>query len=160
MLLLVNILRQSKSILLFLFTQMIMIITFAIIYWAITHGRKKELHFSGLTTKSTLFDFLFYSTAMQTTIGGGDIIPVSKLARGLAMIQMMMIYLGIGISERYIIQYMTSKQYWGPILIISALIIAAFAPPLSNVIVRFLLERKDQGAQLLKIPKKIMKLLN
>ena len=156
--LLINILKESTSILLFIFSQIIIISAFAIIYWVMTHRSAQVKHFKGLDDKSSLLSYFYYSLAMQTTIGGGDITPITKSARILAIIQMLTIYLGIGISERHIMKYMTSKQYWGPILIISGLIIAAFAPPLSNVIVRVLMGKKKQEVQLLK--KKTIKILH
>ena len=139
----INMAKRGKSLVMFLLSQLIIIIIFAIIYWLIiAKADKEDVHFRGLTKKSPLIDFIYYSITTQTTVGYGDITPVSKLAKILAMVQMAMIYLGIGLTEHEIMKYLAKKGYWQPLLLIAAFIIAAFAPPILSVFIH-VFRRKD-----------------
>jgi hypothetical protein len=80
----------------FLITQVFGVILFAIIYW-IMQRMSPGKHFKGLINNSW-FDMLYFSTVTQSTVGYGDIVPKSKLARGIAMLQMLLVYAGLGIS--------------------------------------------------------------
>lgn len=138
--------RGGETLLFFLVTQLTMVILFACGYWVLAHSRKckSKQHnciFSGLGPNSTLLDFFYYSLSTQTTVGFGDIVPVSKPARILSMVQMTMIYLGIGLSEAEIFSLIKDKKYWQPGLVFVALIIAAFAPPIMTIVTRVLREK-------------------
>jgi len=45
------------------------------------------------------YDFFYYSMVTQSTVGYGDIVPVSNFARGAAMCQMLLVYAGLSLSE-------------------------------------------------------------
>ena len=144
MLSVITALHKGKSLVLFLLTQLFTIVIFAIIYWIlIVITKKPDIHFYGLSKKSSLLDFLYYSITTQAAVGYGDIVPMSKIAKILAMTQMVMIYLGIGISEHEVIKSLVKKRYLQPILLIIAFIIAAFAPPILNIFVH-IFSRKDK----------------
>lgn len=51
---------------------------------------KKIVNFNGLTTKSTMIDCFYYSLAVSTGIGHGDIAPVSSNARIMVTAQRLM----------------------------------------------------------------------
>ena len=149
--------KSGETLLMFLLTQLTMVIVFAFAYWTLSHAKpcpagKTNCHFYGLGPHSSLLDFFYYSLSTQTTVGYGDIVPMSKHARLMSMVQMSMIYLGIGITEVKIMSYITNKKYWQPALIISAFIVAAFAPPFAHLI-SFIFQSKKNIKKTIKHPK-------
>jgi len=151
--------KSGETLLMFLLTQLTMIIVFAFAYWMLSHAKpcpagKPNCHFYGLGPHSSLLDFFYYSLSTQTTVGYGDIVPMSKHARLMSMVQMSMIYLGIGITEVKIMSYITNKKYWQPALIISAFIVAAFAPPFAHII-SFIFQSKKNIKKTIKHPKAV-----
>jgi len=133
--------KGGSNFLIFIFWQFMLVFVFAFIYWLIANGKKcpdkdNNCEFYGLGSHSTLLDFLYYSLTTQTTVGTGDIIPTSKIARSMAMLQMSMMYIGIGITESRIMHIIKAKKVWQPSLVLLFLLIAAFAPPIITVIVR------------------------
>jgi len=123
----------------FVFWQLVMVLIFAFTYWILAHSNRcskgKNCEFYGLGSHSTLMDFFYYSLTTQTTVGFGDIVPVSKKARALSMLQMTMIYLGIGITEAKILHILKDKKVWQPSIVLLILLVAAFAPPIISVVV-------------------------
>ena len=77
--------------------------------WAIMYSILEELHFGSFAIAAahdldgvvTWFDLLFYSFATLTTLGYGDIVPVTSQARCLAVIEAIIgvMYLAIIISR-------------------------------------------------------------
>jgi len=126
----------------FLFWQLLMVLIFAFAYWILTNANKcnegDSCEFDGLGPHSSLMDFLYYSLATQTTVGFGDIVPMSKMARALSMLQMTMIYLGIGITEAKILYILRNENIWQPGLLFLALLVGAFAPPIISLFSRVL----------------------
>ena len=123
----------------FVFWQLIMVLIFAFAYWVLAHSNRcpsgNNCEFYGLGSHSTLMDFFYYSLTTQTTVGFGDIVPVSKIARALSMLQMIMIYLGIGITEAKILHILKNRRVWEPSIVLLILLVAAFAPPIISVVV-------------------------
>ena len=134
---LIDTLIKSKTVLLFFISQLLTILFFSFVYWLINHHSESEKHFIGLDSDSPIFDYIYYSLGTSTTVGYGDIVPVSKSARALAMIQLSMIYLGIGVSEQHIIRYMVKHKHWELIMIFSVIIIFMVAPPIAAIIYNF-----------------------
>lgn len=66
---------------------------FAGLYWLMV-SRRSGKHFIGLDKGSSPLDYLYYSITTQSTVGYGDIHPISPLARGLAMAQMLLLGAG------------------------------------------------------------------
>ena len=122
----------------FVFWQLIMVFVFAFAYWILTHANRcpegNNCEFYGLGSHSSLMDFFYYSLTTQTTVGFGDIVPMSKMARILSILQMTMIYLGIGITEAKILHVLRRKEVWQPGIVLLALLVAAFAPPIISVV--------------------------
>jgi len=104
MLLFLNKIARVKKHLLFLCTQLMVILVFAIIYWFIDKYETGR-HFKGLRRGDPFMDFLYYSTATQTTVGYGDILPISWQTRALAMVQMIMVYVGLSLTEGDVLSY-------------------------------------------------------
>jgi hypothetical protein len=77
--------------------------------WAMIYAVLEELHFGSFVISSvhdidgvvTWFDLLFYSFATLTTLGYGDIVPVTSQARSLAVVEAIIgvMYLAIIISR-------------------------------------------------------------
>ena len=61
-------------------------LTFAFIYFQMEHN-----DFKGLDETSDFFDYVYYSITTQTTIGYGDIAPISKRARRISIVQALLI---------------------------------------------------------------------
>lgn len=122
----------------FIFWQLIMVFVFAFAYWVLTRSNRcpqgDNCEFYGLGSHSSLMDFVYYSLATQTTVGFGDIVPMSKMARILSMLQMTMIYLGIGITEAKILHILRHRDVWQPSIMLFALLVGAFAPPIISVL--------------------------
>ena len=122
----------------FVFWQLIMVLIFAFAYWILAHANRcpsgNNCEFYGLGSHSSLMDFFYYSLATQTTVGFGDIVPMSKIARFLSMLQMSMIYLGIGITEAKILHILRHKDVWQPGIVLLIILVAAFAPPIISVV--------------------------
>ena len=91
-------LGKGKTHLLFLLSQLMVIPIFAIIYWVINKYEQGK-HFKGLGGDEPFTDFLYYSMVTQTTVGYGDITPISTHTRILAMVQMLLLYLGLLLTE-------------------------------------------------------------
>ena len=53
---------------------------------------------------NSFLDLFYYSMVTQTTVGYGDIVPVSKLARVGAICQMLLVYAGLGLTEGKILK--------------------------------------------------------
>ena len=137
-----SILKSTKGgvdFVVFVFWQLIMVFIFAFAYWVLAHSNRcqsgNDCEFYGLGSHSTLMDFFYYSLTTQTTVGAGDIVPVSKLARALSMLQMTMIYLGIGITEAKILHILKDKKVWQSSAVLIFLLVGLFAPPIVSVIV-------------------------
>ena len=122
----------------FVFWQLIMGLIFAFAYWILAPANRcpsgNNCEFYGLGSHSSLMDFFYYSLTTQTTVGFGDIVPMSKIARFLSMLQMTMIYLGIGITEAKILHILRHKDVWQPGIVILIILVAAFAPPIISVV--------------------------
>ena len=122
----------------FVFWQLIMVLIFAFAYWILAHANRcpsgNNCEFYGLGSHSSLMDFFYYSLTTQTTVGFGDIVPMSKIARFLSMLQMTMIYLVIGITEAKILHILRHKDVWQPGIVILIILVAAFAPPIISVV--------------------------
>ena len=122
----------------FVFWQLIMVLIFGFAYWILAHANRcpsgNNCEFYGLGSHSSLMDFFYYSLTTQTTVGFGDIVPMSKIARFLSMLQMTMIYLGIGITEAKILHILRHKDVWQPGIVLLVLLVAAFAPPIISVV--------------------------
>ena len=77
--------------------------------WSMIYTILEEVHFGSFTIAAaydidgvvTFFDLLFYSFATLTTLGYGDIVPVTSLARSLAVVEAIIgvMYLAIIISR-------------------------------------------------------------
>ena len=122
----------------FVFWQLIMVLIFAFAYWILAHSNRcpsgNNCEFYGLGSHSSLMDFVYYSLTTQTTVGFGDIVPMSKTARVLSMLQMNMIYLGTGITEAKILHILRHKNVWQPGIVFLILLVAIFAPPIISVV--------------------------
>jgi len=130
----VGIMKKGKSFIIFLLSQLLVIIFFSMMYWYLVHTENQITHFKGLDHHSSLKDFFYYSLTTQATVGFGDIVPVSSQARTLVMIQMIIIYVGIGITESYIVKHLTTKKFFQPFLMIMGIVVLAFAPPIAAII--------------------------
>ena len=97
-------LGKGKKHLLFLLSQLMVIPIFATIYWVI-NKYEQGTHFKGLSGDEPFIDFLYYSMVTQTTVGYGDITPISSHTRILAMAQMLLLYLGLLLTEYDILSY-------------------------------------------------------
>jgi voltage-gated potassium channel len=91
-----NIIGAGEATWNFLLTQVLGIIIFALIYFVL-NKRSPRKHFKGLIN-NPWFDMLYFSTVTQSTVGYGDIVPISKLARGIAIVQLLLVYAGLGVS--------------------------------------------------------------
>ena len=138
-----NIMLKGKSLGTFIVVQIFFMILFAIIYRILA---KNNNHFKGLTADSPLLDFLYYSITTQTTVGYGDITPISRVSKILAMLQMSIIYLGIGLTEHKYLTKLSKKGYGQPLLLIIVFIMAAFAPPIFTMIVYAFKQNKKFSA--------------
>ena len=131
----------------FVLGQFIMVFVFAFSYWVLTHANRcsegDNCEFYGLGPHSSLMDFLYYSLTTQTAVGFGDIVPMSKMARVLSMLQMTMLYLGIGLTEAKILGILKNKKVWQPSIVLLFLLVAAFAPPIISVIVGVFKKGRD-----------------
>ena len=96
---------KGRSALYFLISQLSAVIFFGILYWVI-ENISPGVHFKGVKSDPAghLFsDFFYYSMVTQSTVGYGDIVPVSNFARGAAMIQMVRVYAGLSLTEGIIV---------------------------------------------------------
>jgi len=75
-------LKTSHRIILYI----ILSLVFAFIYFQLEHD-----DFIGLNKTSDFYDYVYYSITTQTTIGYGDIAPISKRARIISIIQALLI---------------------------------------------------------------------
>ena len=90
----------------FLISQLSAILFFAILYW-VFEQLEPGLHFKGTRNThdiNSFLDLFYYSMVTQTTVGYGDIVPVSKLARVGAICQMLLVYVGLGLTEGKILK--------------------------------------------------------
>tara|TARA_B100000674_G_scaffold490760_1_gene507429 strand:+ start:869 stop:1156 length:288 start_codon:yes stop_codon:yes gene_type:complete len=74
--------------------QLFIMISFAIFYYYIGTSTQDQ-HFRIVEGKITPLKALYLSIVTQTTVGFGDIAPISPLARIVAMIQMVLGYVVI-----------------------------------------------------------------
>ncbi len=88
--------------------QLVGVTVFAIIYWLI-NTQTPDQHFSGLSKDATPLDYLYYSITTQTTVGYGDIHPVSPLARSVAVLQMVVVSAGIGLAAQMMVWSFNNK---------------------------------------------------
>ena len=95
MLALKGIFGKGRSAIYFLVSQLSAVIVFGILYWII-ETISPGMHFKGVKRKPS--GHLFYMVT-QSTVGYGDIVPVSNFARGAAMCQMLLVYAGLSLSE-------------------------------------------------------------
>ena len=135
-----QLLLKGKSVGTFIILQVLIMILFSIIYWVLAMN---DNHFKGLNSESPLVDFLYYSITTQTTVGYGDITPISRTTKILAMMQMTVIYLGIGLTEHKLLKSLSKKGYGQPLLLVIVFIIAAFAPPIFTIIVHAFKQKKS-----------------
>ena len=77
-----------------IFIQLFIMISFAIFYYYIGTSTQDQ-HFRIVEGKITPLKALYLSIVTQTTVGFGDIAPISPLARIVAMIQMVLGYVVI-----------------------------------------------------------------
>lgn len=89
--------QGGEGTLYFLYSQLFGVFFFALAYWTIA-ARAPGKHFKGLGMFPRFFDFLYFSMVTQTTVGYGDIVPISRFARGFAMVQLLLVYAGLGLS--------------------------------------------------------------
>jgi len=92
---------KGRSALYFLVSQLGAVIIFGILYWVI-ESISPGVHFKGVERRPAghlFYDFFYYSMVTQSTVGYGDIVPVSNFARGAAMCQMLLVYAGLSLTE-------------------------------------------------------------
>ena len=83
----------------FFILQIIIITIFAILY-ELLEIWKPNVHFKGLHHDTVTFlDFLYFSVTTQTTVGYGDIVPSSPLTRIITMVQMLMSYIVLVVTD-------------------------------------------------------------
>ena len=82
-----------------------MILLFSIVYWMIERQRKgsfvqtkKEWMDMNKEDDLDLFDFIYFTIVTQTTVGYGNIVPVSSLARFMNTFQLSTILFSIPAS--------------------------------------------------------------
>jgi len=101
MLALKGIFGKGRSAIYFLVSQLSAVIVFGILYWII-EIKSPGTHFKGVKRQPSghlFYDFFYYSMVTQSTVGYGDIVPVSNFARGAAICQMLLVYAGLSLSE-------------------------------------------------------------
>lgn len=81
--------RNDDSLKTLLMTHLVIIVIFAFIYKAINMNNIEAFNNE---KEMTLFDCLYFSVVTHTTVGYGDIYPVSNLARACMMIQVMTVF--------------------------------------------------------------------
>lgn len=83
----------------FFILQIIIITIFAIVY-ELLEKWKPNLHFKGLHyDTATFLDYLYFSVTTQTTVGYGDIVPNSLFTRIITMVQMLMSYIVLVVTD-------------------------------------------------------------
>ena len=85
----------------FLISQLGAVLLFGVLYWII-EIISPGVHFKGVKRQPSghlFYDFFYYSMVTQSTVGYGDIVPVSNFARGAAMCQMLLVYAGLSLTE-------------------------------------------------------------
>jgi len=71
------------------------IIFFASMYYLLAQSEVEE-HFVGLGKTSTVLDFIYFSTAIQGTIGGfGDVRPQTQTAKFVVSVQQLFVIVGL-----------------------------------------------------------------
>lgn len=71
--------------------QITVIFLFALLYY----GIRANNNFNGISRTSSFLDCLYFSTTTASSVGYGDITPKSQLARGLVVIQQILILLNL-----------------------------------------------------------------
>ena len=66
--------------------------TFTTLYRFIGHET-----FDGLDETSTIFDYFYHSVVIQTTLGLGDIVPITTVSRILTLVQTTLAFILIGL---------------------------------------------------------------
>ena len=102
-----GLLRGGEGTMYFLYSQLFGVCFFALLYWMLA-ARVPGKHFKGLGMFPRFFDFLYFSMVTQTTVGYGDISPTSRLARGIAMVQLLLVYAGLGLSAASLLGFFKS----------------------------------------------------
>jgi uncharacterized membrane protein YagU involved in acid resistance len=76
--------KSPKKLITFLIHHLFFIILFAVIYYIVS-----EYNIYSFSIKLSPLDAVFFSTATQTTVGYGSIVPISNTARMITMIQLL-----------------------------------------------------------------------
>jgi voltage-gated potassium channel len=69
------------------------ILIFTLIYFTISKVDKEQ--FNGLDKESSFLDHLYFAFTVQSTVGFGDIYPISPIAKILVMVQQALLILGV-----------------------------------------------------------------
>ena len=69
------------------------ILLFTLIYFTISKAGDEQ--FNGLDKESSFLDHLYFAFTVQSTVGFGDIYPVSPMAKILVMAQQSVLILGV-----------------------------------------------------------------
>ncbi len=83
--------RIVRFIIYVIILQITVILLFALLYY----GIRANNNFNGLTKTSSFLDCLYFSTTTASSVGYGDITPKSQRARGLVVIQQILILLNL-----------------------------------------------------------------
>ena len=69
------------------------ILLFTLIYFTISKAEDEQ--FNGLDKNSSFFDHLYFAFTVQSTVGFGDMYPISAIAKTVVMIQQTLLVLGL-----------------------------------------------------------------
>jgi voltage-gated potassium channel len=86
----------------------------SILYWATVYAAVSAVNSSAfqgaIGPTSTMLSFLYYSSITQTTVGYGDIVPVSSFARSLASLQAIIGQLYVAILVAWLVGRAVSER--------------------------------------------------
>jgi len=69
----------------------VLVFFFATLYYGVS--REDDEHFNGLDRDSTFVDALYFSTTIQSTVGFGDIHPLSTTGKSIVMLHQAVLFL-------------------------------------------------------------------
>ena len=69
------------------------ILLFTLIYFTLSKAEDEQ--FNGLDKNSSFFDHLYFAFTVQSTVGFGDMYPISAIAKTVVMIQQTLLVLGL-----------------------------------------------------------------